>query len=296
MLEAQDSMLSSYNSTASLDSLFLRFDATQTNSITPVASNQHHVLHAKDVCDLLLKFLEKTMVMLVGLPASGKSTVCKQLAEYLREKGYKLLIYNAGNIRRMVKQSFSDSEFFNPENREATNQREMYATMSLENMLDDFRHNRISVGFLDATNTTRARRSRMLSLVQNSGVDFANVMVLDISCTDEKLLNYNITSKAFNVDYNGRNVLESISDFQKRTQHYFKVYEPVSEQELEEYGEVQYVSLRNGGASFETRGNFENGVARLFEKFTQNYYGYYGRVYLAAVEEFYTASEQSHMY
>lgn len=285
------STISSYNSTTSLDSLFLRFDQAPTSTQTPVATSPaHHVLKAKDVCDLLQKSLKKTMVMLVGLPASGKSTTCKQLAEYLKCHGYKSLIYNAGNIRRMVKPSFSDAEFFNPHNEKAKQQREHYATMSLENMLDDFRHNRISVGFLDATNTTRARRQRMLNLVHTSGIDFANIIVLDVSCTDERLLKYNITGKAFNVDYSGRNVTESIADFKQRTEHYFKVYEPVSDEELAGYGDVEYMNISNGGQSFKTEfGPEKDEVARLFETFATNYYTAHGKHYLAAVDKFYRA-------
>lgn len=282
--------ISSYNSTTSLDSLFLRFDHAGTTTLTPVATSpHHHVLKAKDVCDLLHKtFAPKTLVMLVGLPASGKSTVCKQLAEYLRKNDYKSLIYNAGNIRRMMKQSFSDADFFNPNNELAKNQRELYAKMSLDNMLEDFRHNRISVGFLDATNTTRARRSRMLDLIHGSGIAFSNIILLDISCTDQRLQAFNITSKAFNVDYCGRDVAESIADFKQRTEHYFKVYEPISEEELATYKDVEHISIRNGGKeiSFSSQ-TPKDDVDQLFWEFASNYYKLYGEQYLDEVDKFY---------
>lgn len=284
------STISSYNSTTSLDSLFSRFDQASTSTITPVASSpQQHVLKAKDVCDILHKtYSPKTLVMLVGLPASGKSTICKQLAEVLKTNHYKSLIYNAGNIRRMLKHTFSDADFFNPDNEQTKLQREQYAKMSLDNMLDDFRHSRITVGFLDATNTTRARRARMLDLVHASGISFSNIILLDISCTDERLITYNITSKAFNVDYCGRDVAESIADFKQRTQHYYRVYEPVTEEELATYGDVEHISIRNGGKEYSISTKTpKDDVDMLFWDFASNYFKLYGEKYLGEVDKFY---------
>lgn len=282
--------LSSFNSTTSLDSLFLRFDQAPTATLTPVASSPpQHMLKSKDVCDLLQKtFTSKTLVLLVGLPASGKSTVCKQLAQMLKSNDYKTLIYNAGNIRRVMKQTFSDADFFDPTNKQARSQRELYATMSMENLLEDFRHNRITVGCLDATNTTKARRARMLEMAKSSGINFANIIVLDISCTDDRLVTFNIAGKASNVDYRGRDVSESISDFKQRTQHYFKVYEPVSEAELAGYEDVAYISIRNGGKEYvvpKTRAR--NDVDLLFRGFASQYYNLHGGKYYDAVERFY---------
>lgn len=289
-IHSMSSSLSSFNSTTSLDSLFLRFDLAPTSTLTPIATSpQQHMLKAKDVCDLLHKtFAAKTLVVLVGLPASGKSTVCKQLAQMLKSNDYKTLIYNAGNIRRMMKQTFSDADFFNPTNEQAKSQRELYATMSMENMLDDFRHNRITVGFLDATNTTRARRARMLEMAKASGINFANIIVLDISCTDDRLITYNIAGKASNVDYSGRDVDESIADFKQRTNHYFKIYEPVSEAELAKYEDVEYISIRNGGKEYTFSGSkAKNDVDMLFHNFASQYYNLHGEKYYDEVERFY---------
>lgn len=282
--------LSSFNSTTSLDSLFLRFDQAPTATLTPLATSpQQYVLRSKEVSDLLQKaFTSKTLVILVGLPASGKSTVSKQLAQMLKSNDYKTLIYNAGNIRRTMKQTFSDADFFDPKNKQARSQRELYATMSMENLLEDFRHNRITVGCLDATNTTKARRARMIEMARASGISFANIVVLDISCTDEKLLTFNIAGKASNVDYCGRDVSESIADFKQRTQHYFKVYEPVCEDELAGYGDVDYISIRNGGKEFTVPPTkAKNDVDMLFRGFASQYYNLHGQKYYDEVERFY---------
>ena len=56
--------------------------------------------------------------MLVGLPASGKSTICKQFQEFINENSeYNAQIYNAGDVRRRRSASeFNDAQFFDPNN------------------------------------------------------------------------------------------------------------------------------------------------------------------------------------
>lgn len=204
-------------------------------------------LNLSHVLELIrLKIESKTVVILVGLPASGKSSICKQMVNFLNMNGYKSLIYNAGSIRRTFIHGFSDSEFFNPYNMEAYEE-EVFAKMCMDNMLKDLKENRINVGFLDATNTTKARRQKMVDHAHSAGVELSNIFVLDVSCTDKKLVGYNVTSKAFNEDYLGCNVSKSIDDFKRRAEHYFRVYEPLLEEELYSYKDVSYLQIHNGG-------------------------------------------------
>lgn len=279
--------ISKQNSTTSLDSLFSRLDLATTISTTPVDAAPELLPNAAAVSNLIQqKIQSKTLVLLVGLPASGKSTVCKQLAEFLRANNFKLLIYNAGNIRRMMTTLFLDLEFFNPDNTAAAQQREVFARMCMDNMLEDFRANRINVGFLDATNTTAARRASMLRIVRESGVEFANIVVLDISCSDKALATYNITSKAFNVDYKGRDIAASIADFSRRTEHYFRVYEPVTDAEFALYGDAAYIRIENGGRKVYAKGETKDVAGQLISSFTANYYKLHGERYNAAAKSF----------
>lgn len=280
--------MSSHTSSTTLDSLEL----SSIFSATPVESPQVSAVPSLDdiAGAIQRKIQSKTVVLLVGLPASGKSTVCKQLADLLNRQGYKSLIYNAGNIRRAMTSGFSDSEFFNPNNKRASQQREIYAKMCLDNMMEDLKANRINVGFLDATNSTAERRRLMLSLIYASGVQLSNVFVLDISCTDKKLLNYNITSKAFNLDYQGCDIATSIADFKKRSEHYFTVYEAPLEEEFADFKNVTCLSIRNGGKTYHSLDKYpENcdAAGSLMRMFVSNYYKLYGERYHAAVDEFY---------
>lgn len=272
-------------SSASLDSIFSKSDTTST-STTPVDYAQPHPLSHKKVCELLNRLTAKCVVLMVGLPASGKSTICRQFASYLNAKKLKAEVYNAGNIRRLMQKENSDAEFFNPENRVALEQREQYATIALDNMLDDLRGNKINVGFLDATNTTRARRSRMLARIHGLGIPMDSIVILNVSCTDQALFAYNIQGKATNLDYCRRDVKELIADFTQRSNHYFKVYEPISAEEIAEH-DVKYLSIENGKVGSVVRSSHESDIAVPIEDFVVNYYLLHGMEYEADVKNYY---------
>ncbi|KAM9913949.1 hypothetical protein OXX80_011428 [Metschnikowia pulcherrima] len=284
--------MSKNQSSVTLNSIFSKTETTSTLSHTPVESHGLNSMPSfSGLTDLIQRKIQsKTVVLLVGLPGSGKSTVCNQLAEFLNSQGYSSLIYNAGNIRRAMSSGFSDSEFFNPDNVDATKKRELYATMCMDNMLDDLRENRVNVGFLDATNSTKARRRSMLELIQNADFEIPNIFVLDISCNDARLSNYNITSKAFNQDYRGKDIATSISDFKRRSEHYYRVFEPLSPQEFCEFKNVKQLSICDGGKTFVApceESADKDDVSKLLAAFVTNYYKLYGERYHAAVEEFY---------
>ncbi|OBA19982.1 6PF2K-domain-containing protein [Metschnikowia bicuspidata var. bicuspidata NRRL YB-4993] len=240
------------------------------------------------------KIQSKTIILLVGLPGSGKSTICHQLSGFLNAQGYSSLVYNAGNIRRAMSSGFSDSEFFNPDNAEASQKREKYATMCMQNMLEDLKENRVNVGFLDATNSTTVRRHSMLKLIQKADVEISNIFVLDVSCTEKRLVNYNITSKAFNQDYRGKDIATSISDFKKRSEHYDRIFEPILSQEFVEFRNVKHFSIQNGGRTFvvpqDASDDDSCDVTLLLAAFVTNYYKTYGESYHAAVDEFYSCA------
>lgn len=301
------------SSVASLNSLFdinqddnMCKTVSSTTTVTPkfLSSTQIHqpqqLITGSDLNELInKKFNTKTIIMLVGLPASGKSTISKQLLQHFQDNLIKAKIYNAGNIRRNQKHNtFSNAEFFNPNNESAKQERESYATMTMENLLNDLDDNKINVGFLDATNTTRERRSRMMKLIQNSSVEVNDILVLDVRCSDERLIDFNINGKAFNPDYQGKDHTLSIKDFKQRTNHYFKVYEPITTNELQSFnGKLSlYAKIVNGGKDFKIidtslKSNYykkDSDVIQLFSQFVKNYYANEGERYYEAVNAFYS--------
>lgn len=286
-------------STTSMNSLFDYNPTTQASTVADTPNNAssttqiNQLIRINDLHDLIhRKLSNKTIIMLVGLPASGKSTISKQLCQYLNDNNIKSDIYNAGNTRRSQRQS-SNSEFFNPSNTSAKAERELYANMTMNNLLHDLEHDIVNVGFLDATNTTKERRARMLSIIKKSGVQVENVIILDIQCNDEQLLNFNICGKAHNDDYKDVAYKDFIEDFKERTKHYFKVYEPVITEELNSLKDISvYAKVLNGGQDYSV--NYVHPQARTnatihhITDFLENYYNTEGKRYFEAVDAFYS--------
>lgn len=334
----QTRLTNSSSSTTSLNSLFdnappyLR--STSTTTITPVLSRndsnsfkfnfnltQQQPLHptiqelefTKTIDSKLLKHSqdqqqeqqEKLVVILVGLPASGKSTVCKQLDHFINTTtSFKSKIYNAGDVRRTrIKRKscteFNDANFFDPNNQQGKKDRELYATITVNNLIHDLNLNLIDVGFLDATNTTIERRSRMINLL-NENLPNSKIIIFDVQCNDDKLLNYNISCKSNNNDYKDKDYIMAINDFKQRSMNYKKIYQPITNKELENYNDKiqMYIKCINAGEIFEfniinqefihkEEENDEYPWFDILNKFKNNYYELEGKKYLEKVNNWY---------
>src|SRR5688572_19717566 len=74
-------------------------------------------------------------LVMVGLPARGKTYVAQKLARYLCWRGHRTRVFNVGNYRRERLGSHQDHEFFNPENVEGREARLQMALAALEDMI-----------------------------------------------------------------------------------------------------------------------------------------------------------------
>ncbi|KAG2731511.1 hypothetical protein G9P44_005098 [Scheffersomyces stipitis] len=246
------------------------------------------------VNEKLISQHEKLVIMLSGLPASGKSTISRQLKNYINAtSNFTAEIYNAGNVRRMNK-SFDNSDYFKPDNVQGKIDREKYADITVNNLINDLNSNVIQVGFLDATNTTIERRKRMMDIISKNTTN-TWVAIMDVQCTSKRFINFNISGKAHNNDYKGRNYAEAVRDFKKRSEHYYKVFEPITSEELELYPLAVYLKIVNCGESFELK-NVDPGfkeysqLYKVISEFASQYYENEGKRYTEAVDAFYNNS------
>lgn len=169
------------------------------------------------------------MIALVGLPARGKSFVARKLFAYLNWTGVHCKIFNVGKYRReehasqignattqREKQGACDANFFDPNNTNARQLRELAAQRALADMLQWLDHQSESgsessdeeshcklvyrsierVAIFDATNSTQARRQWIVdSCTKRDGQEMIGVVFVESICDDQELLEENYRYK-----------------------------------------------------------------------------------------------------
>lgn len=170
----------------------------------------------------------KYALVMVGLPARGKSYTAHKLRGYLSWLGYPSRVFNVGERRRAQLGAGASHEFFDPDNREARQQREALGRETLEEMLDWLRAGG-RFGIYDATNTTRERRAMVREACEAEGVD---VLHIELVTNDPDVIEQNIRDvKLDSPDYVEVDAREAMADFRRRVAHYERVYETVGEDE-----------------------------------------------------------------
>ncbi|KAL6041106.1 6-phosphofructo-2-kinase/fructose-2, 6-bisphosphatase-like isoform X4 [Balamuthia mandrillaris] len=222
-------------------------------------------------------FEEKLILVMVGLPARGKSYIAKKVVSHLSWLGLRARLFNVGNLRRKVLQGSSQtSDFFSAENREGRATREQLAMVALDSLLhwlvggevdgekeDECQQKSASsspssaaagggeergrggdVAVFDATNTTDERRRAVLQHCMEyfgaKGLAAPNVIFLECICDDEKVLRSNLKQKIRNSpDYQNMPYEQALHDLQQRIQNYQLVYRSISDDAL------SYIKLIN---------------------------------------------------
>ncbi|OBS82370.1 hypothetical protein A6R68_23641 [Neotoma lepida] len=115
------------------------------------------------------------MVIMVGLPARGKTYISTKLTRYLNWIGTPTKVFNLGQYRREAV-SYRNYEFFLPDNMEAQLIRKQCALAALKDVFD-------------ATNTTRERRSLILQFAKEHGY---KVFFIESICNDPDIIAENI--------------------------------------------------------------------------------------------------------
>merc|ERR1719400_2601468 len=98
------------------------------------------------------------IIVMVGLPARGKTYIAKKLTRYLNWIGVNTKVFNAGDYRRQVEATIARKPkhtFFNPANPEGKAIREQCMEAALTDALNWLETGGGDVAIFDATNTTR---------------------------------------------------------------------------------------------------------------------------------------------
>jgi broad specificity phosphatase PhoE/predicted kinase len=171
---------------------------------------------------------ERLALVMVGLPARGKTHMARRMARYLRWLGIEARLFNVGNYRRERLGPQKDHHFFDPDNEAGRAARREMAMAALEDMLGWFGAGG-EVGIYDATNTTRSRRALVAERIRAHGL---RVVFVESVCHDEALVESNIRQTKLHMpDYAGMDPDAAVRDFRARIAHYERVYETVEEDE-----------------------------------------------------------------
>lgn len=176
----------------------------------------------------------KLVIVMVGLPATGKSFITNKLSRYLNFSMYYCKVFNVGNTRRQFAKEHGlneqDSNFFSPENEKYSKLRDKWALDTLDQLLDYLLDGPGSVAVFDATNTRKQRRREVLQRIRQRSAHL-KVLFLESICSDEKVVERNIQLKLFGPDYKGKDPTSSLKDFKERLSNYLRAYEPIDDDE-----------------------------------------------------------------
>ncbi|XP_057526901.1 6-phosphofructo-2-kinase/fructose-2,6-bisphosphatase [Amaranthus tricolor] len=165
-------------------------------------------------------------IVLVGLPARGKTFTAAKLTRYLRWLGHDTKHFNVGKYRRLRLGTNKSADFFRGDNTEGIEARNEVAALAMEDMIS-WMHEGGQVGIFDATNSTRERRNMLMKLAEGN----CKIIFLETLCNDERIIERNIRLKVQqSPDYAEQPDFEAgYRDFKSRLDNYEKVYEPVEE-------------------------------------------------------------------
>ncbi|KAJ1989328.1 Fructose-2,6-bisphosphatase [Dimargaris cristalligena] len=195
----------------------------------------------------------KLIVVMVGLPARGKSYIVKKLKRYLNWLGYLTRIFNVGNRRRTktAAEQFAhkdnepnhNSKFFDPDNSHAKAFRDQLAMDSLDELIHWLNVEHGQVAIHDATNSTRDRRRMILDRCQRE--PNLSVLFVESICDDQSVIRHNVRMKLMSPDYINMDPADARRDFLARLRNYERAYQPLGA--WEERRDVQYCKIINVG-------------------------------------------------
>jgi broad specificity phosphatase PhoE/predicted kinase len=171
----------------------------------------------------------KLAVVMVGLPARGKTFIARKVARYLSWLGHKTRVYNVGAYRRERLGSHQHHSFYDPANEAGQAARLEMAMAALDDMLRWMQDEGGEVGIYDATNTTRERRALVRDRCVAAGLE---VVFIESICDDPAILAANVREKEMHSpDYAGIPREEAAHDFRERIGHYDRAYGRVGDDE-----------------------------------------------------------------
>ncbi|KAL2059583.1 hypothetical protein ABVK25_000876 [Lepraria finkii] len=179
-------------------------------------------------------------VIMVGLPARGKSLIAQKVVRYLAWLSISAKAFNVGSYRRADTPQ-PTADFFDTKNTDGERLRHAAAEAAVADMIKWFNNDHGVVAILDATNSTKARRRWVKQRCDANNIE---TLYVESKCDQEELIMSNIMEvKTTSPDYKGQDPEAAAKDFRNRIRNYEKVYQTIDEDEKD----LTYVKLIDVG-------------------------------------------------
>ena len=176
----------------------------------------------------------KQIIILVGLPARGKSFISNKIYKYFNWMNINTKIFNVGELRRQ-KYDFKDSSFFDSSNQKY-NQLRLELTIELyKNLINGYHNLKTQLLYLMRLIVPYLKRK----LLTNLTPDNIDILFIESICNIPSIMNKNITIKQNSGDYKN-NSISFYNDFTYRIELYKKVYETLSDAE-----NIKFIKIHN---------------------------------------------------
>ncbi|MDL2207588.1 6-phosphofructo-2-kinase/fructose-2,6-bisphosphatase [Desulfovibrio sp. OttesenSCG-928-M16] len=165
--------------------------------------------------------MDKLCIIMVGLPARGKSTIAQRLYDGLSAEGIKARIFNNGELRReLLGPQSSLPEFYHPDNAEGRSRREHLARVNAA-AARTWLEEEGQVAILDATNAGLPRRDFLRSFL-------AGQPILYVECVndDPDLIAASVLRKTRSPEFAHLDQNEAVNSFMERIGYYERIYSP----------------------------------------------------------------------
>jgi len=182
----------------------------------------------------------KQIIIMVGLPARGKSFISNKLLKYLNWSNINTKIFNVGIYRR-TKYKYNDSSFFDHNIKENKNIRNTLALELYNELLEWIKKDNNTIAIFDATNTSIERRLNLCKITPSN----INILFIESICDLPSIINKNILLKSNSIDYKNVEKKEAYTDFQKRIKFYENIYIPIKKKE-----KIRFIKIININEEF----------------------------------------------
>ena len=164
----------------------------------------------------------KLYIVMVGLPARGKSTLATKIKDNLLNDAVRTRIFNNGDLRRkLIPNNTSFAEFYNPKNSQGMAIREEIARINIKKAHEYLKKGG-NVAILDATNASLTRRKLIQHLLNNHPILF-------IECinNNDEILKSSIMRKIETKEFSHLTREEARISFGDRISYYMSLYSPL---------------------------------------------------------------------